>query len=70
MRSAETVLQGRKGAEAILSGEDDRLLVVVGPCSVHDVKAALEYGRLLQSKMGSVRSQMTQPLQPICWQST
>lgn len=45
MRSAETVLQGRKGAEAILSGEDDRLLVVVGPCSVHDVKAALEYGQ-------------------------
>lgn len=29
-------------------GEDDRLAVIVGPCSVHDVTAALEYGRLLQ----------------------
>jgi len=51
MRSAETVLSGRNGAEAILSGEDDRLLVVVGPCSVHDVKAALEYADLLAEYM-------------------
>ena len=32
----------------MLNGEDDRLLVVVGPCSVHDVKAALEYAKLLK----------------------
>jgi phospho-2-dehydro-3-deoxyheptonate aldolase len=45
LRSAQTVLRGRRGAEAILKGDDDRLIVVVGPCSVHDVKAALEYGQ-------------------------
>lgn len=31
----------------VLSGLDDRLIVVVGPCSIHDVSAAKEYGRLL-----------------------
>ena len=41
------VAGSRKQAEAIMSGADDRLLVVVGPCSIHDSKAALEYaGRL------------------------
>jgi len=33
--------------EAILSGQDPRLLVVVGPCSIHDQKAALDYARRL-----------------------
>ena len=41
------VVRGRQEVEAVLDGSDDRLLVVVGPCSVHDVDAALEYaGRL------------------------
>ncbi|BGP15924.1 hypothetical protein JCM10213_003646 [Rhodosporidiobolus nylandii] len=48
LRAAATVLDGRKGAEEIVKGEDDRLLVVVGPCSIHDVKAALEYAKLLK----------------------
>lgn len=43
----ETVSQGRKAARAILSGEDDRLLVVVGPCSIHDPVAAIEYAHRL-----------------------
>lgn len=43
----ETVRKGRAGAEAIIKGYDDRLLVIVGPCSIHDVKAAKEYGQLL-----------------------
>ena len=42
------MLEGRRAAEAVLNGEDDRLLVVVGPCSVHDVRAALEYAKLLK----------------------
>ncbi|MBB6017507.1 3-deoxy-7-phosphoheptulonate synthase [Deinococcus radiopugnans] len=42
-----TVLAGRQAAQAILRGEDPRLLVVVGPCSVHDSGAALEYARRL-----------------------
>ncbi|KAI5480471.1 3-deoxy-7-phosphoheptulonate synthase [Pseudohyphozyma bogoriensis] len=49
LKAAATVLEGRKGAEEIVRGDDDRLLVVVGPCSVHDVKAALEYAALLKA---------------------
>ncbi len=44
------VVRGRAEVGSILSRDDDRLLVVVGPCSVHDVDAALEYaGRLSQA---------------------
>ncbi|MDX1708210.1 MAG: 3-deoxy-7-phosphoheptulonate synthase, partial [Desulfobacterales bacterium] len=43
----ETVVSGRKEIEAILDKKDRRLLVIVGPCSIHDEKAAIEYaGRL------------------------
>ena len=34
----------------MLDGEDDRLLVVVGPCSVHDVEAAREYAERLSAE--------------------
>jgi len=44
---AEVVLRGREQVHAILDGEDDRLLVVVGPCSVHDVHATREYAQRL-----------------------
>ncbi|MDB6137461.1 MAG: 3-deoxy-7-phosphoheptulonate synthase [Verrucomicrobiaceae bacterium] len=44
---AAFVEQSRKASEAIMSGKDDRLLVVVGPCSIHDRESALEYARLL-----------------------
>ncbi|MDO7883236.1 3-deoxy-7-phosphoheptulonate synthase [Salinibacterium soli] len=43
----ELVNRSRAEVEHILSGEDDRLLVVVGPCSVHDPVAALDYARRL-----------------------
>jgi 3-deoxy-7-phosphoheptulonate synthase len=44
-----TVEQSRAEVRAVLDGSDDRLLVIAGPCSVHDTGAALEYaGRLLQ----------------------
>ena len=43
----ETVASARQRIQDILSGGDDRLLVVVGPCSVHDVKAAREYAERL-----------------------
>ena len=45
--SRATVLQGRSEVEAILRGEDPRLLVIVGPCSIHDPAAALAYARKL-----------------------
>src|SRR3954449_10235602 len=41
------VVRGREEVVDVLAGADDRLMVVVGPCSVHDVEAALDYaGRL------------------------
>ena len=43
----DVVLRGRAEIGSILDQGDDRLLVVVGPCSVHDVDAALEYARRL-----------------------
>jgi 3-deoxy-7-phosphoheptulonate synthase len=49
---ADVVLRGRDIVEAILAGTDDRLLVVVGPCSVHDVDAALEYAHRLREQAG------------------
>jgi 3-deoxy-7-phosphoheptulonate synthase len=47
---ASVVLRGREQIHAILDGEDDRLLVVVGPCSVHDVEATLDYARRLSER--------------------
>lgn len=48
-RRAERVARDRDEIADILAGRDDRLLVVVGPCSVHDPAAALEYaGRLVK----------------------
>lgn len=44
---AETVLRGREATVDILNGSDDRLIVVVGPCSVHDPIAALDYAHRL-----------------------
>ncbi|KAH9080493.1 hypothetical protein EDB83DRAFT_2503539 [Lactarius deliciosus] len=48
LRAAQTVLEGRKATESIIRGIDDRLIVVVGPCSVHDVEAAKEYAQKLK----------------------
>ena len=47
-QGAETVAQRRADVARILRGEDDRLLVVVGPCSIHDPDAGLEYARRLK----------------------
>eukprot|EP01063_Lacrimia_lanifica_P013937 TRINITY_DN2053_c0_g5_i2.p1 TRINITY_DN2053_c0_g5~~TRINITY_DN2053_c0_g5_i2.p1 ORF type:complete len:389 (+),score=132.67 TRINITY_DN2053_c0_g5_i2:137-1303(+) len=44
---AETVRRGRCGVESVLTGRDDRLVVVVGPCTIHCVEAAREYAALL-----------------------
>jgi 3-deoxy-7-phosphoheptulonate synthase len=47
-RAAQTVAHARQAIHRILTGEDDRLLLVVGPCSIHDPLAAREYAGLLQ----------------------
>ena len=46
----EALLAGRVGAHAILDGNDDRMLVVVGPCSVHDPDACREYAQRLSGE--------------------
>ena len=46
--AAETVARARQTIHNIISGEDDRLLVIVGPCSIHDPEAAREYAGLLK----------------------
>jgi 3-deoxy-7-phosphoheptulonate synthase len=45
---AELVAQTRREVAAIVTGADDRLLVVVGPCSIHDPEAALDYAKRLR----------------------
>ncbi|OIP99768.1 MAG: 3-deoxy-7-phosphoheptulonate synthase [Zetaproteobacteria bacterium CG2_30_46_52] len=46
--AAQTIFETRQAIHRILHGEDDRLLVIVGPCSIHDTKAALEYAALIK----------------------
>ena len=43
-----TVLEGRRQLEAVLSGEDERFAVIVGPCSIHDQAGALDYAERLK----------------------
>jgi 3-deoxy-7-phosphoheptulonate synthase len=45
--STETVLNGRKIIQDITTRKDPRLMVITGPCSIHDAQAAIEYGRRL-----------------------
>jgi len=47
-RALKTTYQSRKAIHDILRGADDRLLVVVGPCSIHDPVAALDYAKRLK----------------------
>ena len=46
-KASNTISKARTDIEKIIRGQDDRLLVVAGPCSIHDTKAALEYADLL-----------------------
>ncbi|MFJ5861060.1 3-deoxy-7-phosphoheptulonate synthase [Pseudarthrobacter sp. NPDC092439] len=51
-KAAGVVERGRDEVRAVMDGVDDRLLVIVGPCSIHDPKAGLEYARRLVSQAG------------------
>ncbi len=53
-RSVETIHQGRQDFDNILEGADGRFVVVVGPCSIHDPKAALEYA----DKLNKLRQEL------------
>src|ERR1035437_9859287 len=45
---AAHIARARAAVQAILRGEDDRLLVIVGPCSIHEPESAIEYARRLR----------------------
>ncbi|MDD5058646.1 MAG: 3-deoxy-7-phosphoheptulonate synthase AroG [Sideroxydans sp.] len=49
-RAAETTFNARTALHRILHGADDRLVVVVGPCSIHDVDSAMEYAARLNKE--------------------
>jgi 3-deoxy-7-phosphoheptulonate synthase len=50
--ASATIFEARNDISNILNHRDDRLLVLVGPCSIHDTKAAREYGGLLKAAIG------------------
>lgn len=52
------VTNARQQAIDIMTGKDDRLLVIVGPCSIHDSKAALEYAQLLKEAINQYSKQL------------
>ncbi|KAH6617730.1 hypothetical protein B0J18DRAFT_468083 [Chaetomium sp. MPI-SDFR-AT-0129] len=45
----QTVVKGRRDAVGVIMGRDDRLLVIVGPCSIHDPATAIEYATRLKA---------------------
>lgn len=56
--ACNTVVAGREGIRKILLGDDYRLLTVVGPCSIHDEKAAMEYAQRLAALAEELRDQL------------
>ena len=56
--SSETVFNARKDFSEILSRNDNRLAVVVGPCSIHDRDAAMEYANLLLEEKNKLKKEL------------
>jgi 3-deoxy-7-phosphoheptulonate synthase len=48
-KTADFILKSREEIEAIISKKDNRLLVVMGPCSIHDTGAAMDYAHKLKA---------------------
>src|ERR1700743_3750069 len=57
-RASATVFQARNEIVNILRGTDSRLMVVVGPCSIHDTKAAREYAGLLKGALAEFSKEL------------
>ena len=47
-KTANFIINSRKDIEAIIKGDDKRLLVIIGPCSIHDTDAAIDYAKKLK----------------------
>ncbi len=56
--SSKLIFGARRSISQILHRQDDRVIVVVGPCSIHDPKAALEYAKLLKDFSSSVENEL------------
>ncbi len=56
--ATRTVGEARRALAAILSGQDHRLFCVVGPCSIHDPKAAMEYAHKLKALADELREEI------------
>jgi 3-deoxy-7-phosphoheptulonate synthase len=56
--ASTTIFRARKAIGEILRGEDHRLLVVVGPCSIHDTKAAREYAQKLKGAIAELSREL------------
>ncbi|WP_142524966.1 3-deoxy-7-phosphoheptulonate synthase [Methylacidimicrobium cyclopophantes] len=54
----QTVYASRLAIQRILSGEDKRFLIIVGPCSIHDPVAALDYARSLQALQEELKGEL------------
>jgi len=57
-RGSQTVSRGRQAVSRILNGHDDRLVTVVGPCSIHDPEAAMDYARGLRALADEVAADL------------
>ncbi|KAI5960138.1 ARO3 [Candida pseudojiufengensis] len=56
--SQKVILQGRDDACKILNGEDDRLIIIIGPCSLHDPKSALDYAERLEKQAAKYKGEL------------
>jgi len=56
--ATQIVIRKRKEAKQIIKGDDDRLLLIVGPCSIHNREAALEYGTLLKDASEEFKNEL------------
>ena len=57
-KSVKTVIDGRRAVGRVLAGEDRRMIAVVGPCSIHDPKAAIEYATRLRALSDELGDQL------------
>lgn len=57
-KAAEVAFNTRQAIHRILFGADDRLLVIIGPCSIHDAEAALEYAQKLKLEADRVKDDL------------